>query len=156
MIKNCSACQTKKELSEFNKNKSKKDGLASNCRECAARISRKYYSENQEKHKKLVMERKSKVLEDNKRFIFEHLSLSPCADCGEQDPIVLDFDHLPGSDKRASVTELLQNHCSLKTLKKEIDKCEVVCSNCHRRRTAKRGNHYRWRLSQEIEGEEKI
>ena len=44
----------------------------------------------------------------------------------------------------------------LDNIKDELDKCELVCSNCHRRRTAKRGNHYRWRLSQEIEGEEKI
>jgi len=56
----------------------------------------------------------------------------PCVDCGNADPIVLDFDHVNGN-KRKSVSSM--RAYSLKTILKEIQKCEVVCSNCHRKRT---------------------
>jgi hypothetical protein len=53
---------------------------------------------------------------------------------------VLEFDHL--RDKRANVSSLVQNG-ELRRIRGEIEKCDVVCANCHRRRTARRGNWYR-------------
>ena len=57
-----------------------------------------------------------------------------CADCGETDPIVLQFDHLPEYEKSF---DLGVRH-SLKAAWVEIQKCDVVCANCHRRRTHSR------------------
>lgn len=64
-----------------------------------------------------------------------------CKDCGIKDPIVLEFDHTNPIEKhpalkakgnnRGSFTQL-----SLEALYDEMDKCDVVCANCHRRRTA--------------------
>lgn len=63
------------------------------------------------------------------------------ADCPERDPTVLEFDHVRGI-KLANVSELIiaQNR---KHLWIEIAKCDVVCANCHRRRTAKRGGWFK-------------
>ena len=58
-----------------------------------------------------------------------------CADCGENDPVVLEFDHL--RDKVDNVAALV-TRWSWKRLLTEIEKCDVVCANCHRRRTHKR------------------
>ena len=56
----------------------------------------------------------------------------PCADCGIRYPsYVMDFDHLRDKDFNVS----RRTAGSLKTLQTEIDKCEVVCANCHRIRT---------------------
>lgn len=58
-----------------------------------------------------------------------------CADCGTRiHPIILDFDHLPGFEKRKNVSELLKSNYSARVVWDEVAKCEVVCSNCHRLR----------------------
>ncbi len=56
-----------------------------------------------------------------------------CADCGETDPIVLEFDHQ--HSKAHNVATMM--HHSFETIIAEMEKCEVVCANCHRRRTDK-------------------
>ena len=63
-------------------------------------------------------------------------------DCGEDNPVVLDFDHVRGK-KIMSIAIMIQKRATLKKIQDEIDKCEIVCSNCHRIRTSKRGGHWR-------------
>ena len=69
----------------------------------------------------------------NAEFVVATLRHSGCVDCGEADPVVLDFDHV--GEKRGSVPRLAQFGHSLATLEAEIAKCEVRCGNCHRIRT---------------------
>ena len=62
---------------------------------------------------------------------------SPCMDCGGSYPhYVMDFDHRPGVDKRFEMSQ--SKDFSKDTIQKEIDKCDLVCSNCHRIRTYER------------------
>jgi hypothetical protein len=70
-------------------------------------------------------------------YLLEH----PCVDCGEADPVVLEFDHM--RDKVKAVSVLLSNGHEWKQILAEIEKCEVRCANCHRRRTATAGKFYR-------------
>jgi hypothetical protein len=60
-----------------------------------------------------------------------------CVDCGyNAHPAALDFDHLPGTDKKF---ELALGHSrSVAAIKRELAKCECVCANCHRVRTFNR------------------
>ena len=61
----------------------------------------------------------------------------PCADCGIKYPYyVMQFDHL--NDKEYSIASLV-NYNNRAKLDREIDKCEVVCANCHAERTHQRG-----------------
>lgn len=62
--------------------------------------------------------------------------MNPCTDCGEQDVVVLEFDHVV--TKRDMVSTLVARGAPLARLQQEIARCEVVCVNCHRRRTAAR------------------
>lgn len=72
-----------------------------------------------------------------------------CSDCGfKGHPAALEFDHLPGSGKVANVNRLLSQAHSLTKIMDEVAKCEVVCANCHRVRTADR-----YELSQNQEKE---
>ncbi len=57
-----------------------------------------------------------------------------CLDCGERDWRVLQFDHVRG--KTANLATL--SRCSTRTFLAELDRCEVVCANCHARRTYSR------------------
>jgi hypothetical protein len=71
----------------------------------------------------------------NREFIDAYLASHPCVDCGLDDPVVLEFDHVTGS-KRAALSVLVRSAATIATLNAEIAKCVVRCANCHRRRTA--------------------
>ena len=60
-----------------------------------------------------------------------------CVDCGETDPVVLDFHHIDPSTKLFTVATGVSKCASMDELLAEIDKCIVLCSNDHRRRHAK-------------------
>jgi hypothetical protein len=60
-----------------------------------------------------------------------------CADCTEKDPIVLEFDHRDPARKSFNIGNCTKSGWSLERLLQEVAKCDVVCANCHRRRTAK-------------------
>lgn len=65
----------------------------------------------------------------------------PCIDCGEQDVLVLQFDHVRGQ-KLQSISELVKAGYAWKAIEAEIAKCEVRCANCHARRTAKQRRYH--------------
>jgi len=67
--------------------------------------------------------------------LYSFLSTQSCVDCGEDDPIVLEFDHRDPENKFKIVGRMLSGHYSWKSVKSEIDKCDVRCANCHRRKT---------------------
>jgi len=75
-------------------------------------------------------------------YLDAHLRTHGCADCGETDVDVLEFDHVGA--KTDNIAVLWRRGRGLKELKRELACCEVVCVNCHRRRTAARGAW--WRL----------
>ncbi len=74
---------------------------------------------------------------ENRRIVADYLSGKGCADCGESDPVVLDFDHRNPADKLDGVARLISSGAPPQRLHDEIEKCDVRCSNCHRRRTAR-------------------
>lgn len=67
--------------------------------------------------------------------LFAFLSTKSCFDCGEKDPVVLDFDHREHSKKFKTVGKMLSGHYSWLSVLHEIEKCEIRCANCHRRKT---------------------
>jgi hypothetical protein len=83
-----------------------------------------------------------KKIEKCRDFMVDFLLQNPCVDCGNSDIRVLEFDHI--KEKNTDVSILLSNG-KLKRLQEEIKLCEVVCANCHRIRTMRRGNFYRHR-----------
>ena len=95
---------------------------------------------NIEKYKKEKPQRRSQ--KDKKRIQEMLGSLkekSGCVDCGQTYPFyILDFDHVYGK-KVANIGQML-NYFSIEDIMKEVAKCDVVCSNCHRERTYQRKN----------------
>jgi hypothetical protein len=67
--------------------------------------------------------------------LYEYLSDKKCIDCGEDDPIVLEFDHQDPKTKIKNVASMLSGHYSWSSVLSEIMKCKVRCANCHRRKT---------------------
>ena len=72
-----------------------------------------------------------------RRYIQEYKQGKQCADCGEDYPYwILEFDHL--ENKSFTIGNTSEHRANIDALKKEIEKCEVVCANCHRNRTFNR------------------
>lgn len=143
-MKVCSICKTKLSLVEFNKKASSKDGLQPHCRTCNKARSKAYYERNREAHKTETMRRKKIYQANNRQKLWDYLLAHPCP-CGESDPVVLDFDHLDPTTKLIEISLMIDY--SWKRIEEEISKCQVLCSNCHRRKTAKEQNWYSLQLS---------
>jgi hypothetical protein len=99
-----------------------------------------------QKHKQKIIARSresNKVrIKRNKEYILTVKSESGCVDCGESNPLVLDFDHVRG-EKFGNVSDLARQAYSIKKIQKEIEKCEIRCANCHRIVTYNRRNEKR-------------
>ena len=92
----------------------------------------KWYYKNKLKHKAT----KKAIIYKKKEYLKE-LKKRPCADCGLSFPYyVMDFDHRDRSTKSFTVG-LMFNNKGWKLIKEEVEKCDIVCANCHRIRTYK-------------------
>ena len=66
--------------------------------------------------------------------LINFLSKNKCIDCGEKDSRVLEFDHVEPSSKFKYISKMRSGHYSWKSILSEINKCEIRCANCHRRK----------------------
>jgi hypothetical protein len=131
----CTRCQVEKDLHSFSARKLSKDGRAAWCRDCFKENWRERYYKNHERYRKSHNTSRSRIREENARKVFEYLSDHSCVNCGEPDPIVLEFDHRDKSDKIENISNLILDS-SWTRIEKEIEKCDVLCANCHRRKSA--------------------
>ncbi|MCY7347151.1 MAG: hypothetical protein LH614_13135 [Pyrinomonadaceae bacterium] len=131
----CTKCQIEKSRNLFSARKKSKDGLASWCRNCFQISWKQRYYENHRHYRDSHARSRNKLREEYARKVFEYLENHPCIMCGESDPIVLEFDHRDRNDKIESVSVMTRNS-SWERIEFEIQKCDVLCANCHRRKTA--------------------
>jgi hypothetical protein len=104
---------------------------------------RRYYDRNKE----LYFE-KNKRRREELRQLSRIAKDKPCADCGQRfPPYVMDLDHRTDCDKVLEVAQMIALNWSKEKVLAEIEKCDVVCANCHRIRTFTRGQYKgRWRV----------
>ena len=141
-VKRCCTCKQVKPLADFNRLRKAKDGRQPSCRESQRRLSPRATGTDTCP----ASERgRSDELAENRELLLAYLSERCCVDCGEEDLIVLEFDHL--RDKRQNISVLISTGYEWAYILDEIQRCEVVCANCHRRRTARRSNNYRQRAA---------
>lgn len=98
---------------------------------------RRWYADHPE-YRARQIKLKTEHRRRNVEWLREDKARRGCADCGERDPVVLDFHHRDPSTKTFSFGETAQLLRSRKRLAEEMAKCDVVCSNCHRRRHTNR------------------
>ncbi len=131
----CTKCQIEKDLLFFPARKKAGDKRASWCRECYKEYWNRCYYEKHQHYRSRHNTSRNKMREQNARMVFEYLTQNPCLRCGESDPIVLEFDHRDLTDKIGSISNLIKDS-SWERVKSEIEKCDVLCANCHRRKSA--------------------
>lgn len=96
----------------------------------------KEYQRNYQRswHQRHRAKRLVKIYE-RKAAIYEYIqgikSQLYCADCGERHPATLQFHHLNSEDKTFAIGKAVNRGFSLDRIKKEMQKCIVLCANCH-------------------------
>ncbi len=129
----CPKCKLSKALAEFHWRNKAKGTRQVWCKPCAIGARVNHYKKNKPRYHTYNIERRRDLLTK----VYSYLEGKSCQDCPESNPIVLEFDHVRGV-KLAGVTVLANRNSSWEKIQKEIQKCEVVCANCHRKRTAER------------------
>ena len=142
-IRVCRVCAKTKPLTEFPFRSLKRQTRQWICLLCQRAYTNEWYTRNRKRQIAKARIRRDHHAAQLRSWVRAYLSDHPCIDCGETNVDLLDFDHL--RDKRANVSTLTHVAVSWDLVKREIQKCEVRCANCHRRKTAHAIGSYRVR-----------
>ena len=134
-MKQCGECKAILPLARFYFKSRKSGRRHSRCKDCYRVYARNHYRNNPRQYSEYHRINDARYLARNRQLVSVYLLTHPCVDCGEADPILLDFDHVYGVKTR-NVSEMVSSSFSEERIMKEIQKCEVRCANCHRRKTA--------------------
>lgn len=114
----CSKCSENKDQTEFYFHRTKQR-YERRCLSCKSKYG---VQKNQE------------LRDRNRAFVRSFKDGRPCIDCNQLWHFCqLDFDHIDPSTKKFELWDLGTQ--SLSVIQLEIEKCELVCANCHRERT---------------------
>ena len=107
----CTKCGRELSLTEYYSRGNGK--LRSECKQCHSSYVKSRYKER-------------------KDFVNEIKNECKCLKCGESRPYTLDFHHMDPSIKDKSIARMTSNNNKMEDIQKEIEKCIVLCANCHR------------------------
>lgn len=126
-LKKCTRCKEYKHESQFGFRLGKKQVA---CKQCINDAQKKQYSRN----KIYYLDRNRDRRAANRKWYQELKSNTPCAKCGVKYPYyVMDYDHKDPTNKKHCIAHMMGH--SKKALQNEINKCELLCANCHRIKT---------------------
>ena len=125
----CSKCKEEKPISEFRWRNKSKGTLHSQCKECEKVRDKIHYQES--KLRQQSVEATAMFQKDRNIQIVEQAKTCGCRKCGEKRPYVLDFHHRIPTDKVYTISHLIKSGGEEK-LREELEKCDVLCANCHR------------------------
>ena len=143
MTRTCRVCKIEKPLEEFTKHKKMKFGYDYICLKCNRIHSSKYNKDNPEKYKlkckRWYRKNTKKVTEERKRKYKEIIKFKEkckeeksCIKCGYNEiPQILQFHHRDEKEKNFTIAESASLGISLENLQKEVNKCDLLCPNCH-------------------------
>lgn len=95
------------------------------CRIIAGKI---YYRQKCKDCKKIVRVNRRKKL---RQWLDDYKKSLACERCGFSDFRALEFHHSNHGEKDFNVADMIRSGSSIQTMLKEIEKCEILCSNCH-------------------------
>ena len=129
-MKKCGMCKEWKDESEFAKRTFKKSvGTQGNCKKCSNANRAIYYKNNREQQVRVRKEYR----QNNRIWFDEYKSTLKCKECPENNPACLDFHHRDPSKKEVTLGDAVRMGWSKERTLKEIEKCDVLCANCHRK-----------------------
>lgn len=125
----CSRCKLDLSPECFSRSLTRKRGLHGYCKKCQKEYKNTHYANNREDY----IEKKSRLREETREWFRDIKSKLFCGRCGENHPACLDFHHKDPTVKDIGVSQAVCDGWSRERILIEIAKCEILCSNCHRK-----------------------
>ena len=123
-MKKCPKCNEEKALIDFAKNSFREDGLQRICRACVKKQDAELFKKN----KNNIVARNKKYADKTIKWFKEYKQTLSCEACDESREWVLDFHHKNPNEKDFQISG---KSISWDKIKNELEKCILVCSNCH-------------------------
>lgn len=137
----CSTCAENKPFGSYYKHHRR--GLQAQCILCKKEYNKNHYKKDSAKYKTRAAKLNQEYKEEVQSYLISYLKEHTCVRCPETDIVVLDFDHINPEGKEFSISAGIRSKLKIGRIKVEIEKCQVLCANCHRRKTAKDNNWYK-------------
>ena len=83
----------------------------------------------QKKKKEQSRKSRKRAVKRNRKYVEAHKLINPCP-CGETESCCLSYHHESG-DKTGNISDMVNRGYGINRIQKEIDKCIVLCLNCH-------------------------
>ena len=146
-MRTCTKCgETKPETDYYFKDKSS-GRLHSQCKLCYKLHRATYYSQHYSKYSESYRKRakayRNKVRMEYRTNMEAFMKDKSCSVCSESDSVVLELDHVDPSQKLFSISQAVRLGKKWSDVIIEIEKCQVLCANCHRRKTSKQFGWYK-------------
>ena len=106
-MRRCGRCKLEKPAEEFAWRRKQRAQRDNYCRPCRAAYKQEHYAANRQRYIDAAGRRKRAIVAERIDFLIAYLREHPCVDCGETDPIVLEFDHL--RDKKFGIATGLRD-----------------------------------------------
>lgn len=128
MYKTCSRCSGEKLLTDFRRDRAQTSGYQSWCKVCARAQHKSAYMERYGDKARAAARLRGA---STRQFIVDYKNTHPCIICGEDNRVCLDFHHLDPTQKDFNLSAATTSTRSIESIQEEIDKCVVLCKNCH-------------------------
>ena len=112
---------------------------------------KEYQQKHHQRTKKKKRKQQNQLKDKRQHFVLEEMQRrgGKCAKCGFSDIRALDWHHLNPDEKVNSISEMIRDRVCMDKLQVELDKCELICANCHRIEEQRLGN---WTKNKIVEG----
>jgi len=127
-MKTCSICKKDLPIENFSFRNKEKQIYSSNCKECQKTFHTNWYEKHKTFRKKQIHDRRQGI----KDLFVEYKLTLECSICSQNHIATLDFHHRDPSEKDYLVSKMWKDGVSFKTIMMEIEKCDILCANCHR------------------------
>ncbi len=144
----CTICGKVKDNQDFFYRNKRAEKLHSQCKACyiekRRRIWKEHYHKYGSKYRERAVERNRKLKIKHKKLLLEYLNDKSCKICGVSDPRVLEFDHIDSTTKSFTIARGISSLLlSWPKILVEIEKCQILCANCHKIKTAEQQSWYK-------------
>lgn len=123
----CSHCKMEKEIEEFSWANKAKRLYQHRCKTCQALFVHNHYKTHRDRYDEVRDKNRERY---RKEYDAYRITLK-CSNCGDPRWYILDHHHVNPDDKYLGINSM-RGFYPLTTIMKEIEKCIVLCANCHR------------------------
>lgn len=154
MVKICSICKLAKSFESFYVRDGSRNRLHAQCKDCYKEKRKSFMEEHYKKYgdqyRSRARIRKMVQKRARQEKLVNYLEDKKCEFCGFSDIRALHFDHIDPSKKEFGIARAINDGYHWDRTLKEIEKCRILCANCHRIRTAQHEDWIKWRLGRVV------